>query len=124
MEQQGKLFEFERDVLKDESEYLPPTSPKVPEEDKQRLRGQNATILAMLREKPRTNAELVQVAAKYTSRISEVRAWVEARGGTLDNRKIGGGLTIYTLTEGRRCQTTSNSSAMPPTGSAASAAGS
>ena len=39
-----------------------------------RLSAQSAAILSLLRERPRSNAELSRVALKYTSRISDIRA--------------------------------------------------
>jgi hypothetical protein len=118
--EQGFLFETRRDVLKGESEYLAPIDPNVAPLDEVRLTGQNAAILERLRRGPATNAELCGLSLKYTSRISDLRA----AGYDIDCQRGSGGLNTYTLKEGRRCQTTSNSSVMPPTGSAASAAGS
>ncbi len=53
---------------------LPATDPNVRESDVQRLTGQNALILARLRQGPATAAELAQISLKYTSRISDLRA--------------------------------------------------
>jgi hypothetical protein len=41
--------------------------------EKRRLSGQNAAILARLRQGPATNAELAAISLKYTSRNSDLR---------------------------------------------------
>lgn len=51
-----------------------PRDPNVTEvPDKRRLSGQNAAILARLRQGPATNAELAAISLKYTSRNSDLR---------------------------------------------------
>jgi len=52
---------------------LVPCHPSVPAEERQRLSGQNAAILARLQRGPATNTELAAIALKYTSRISDLR---------------------------------------------------
>jgi hypothetical protein len=73
----------------------PPTDPHVAAEDERRLTGQNRTILYMLRQRPHTNDELADIARKYTSRISDLRA----AGYRVRCDKLKGGLTLYTLEE-------------------------
>lgn len=53
---------------------IEPVDPNVDDSDRPRLRGQSAAILARLRRGPATNADLAQLALKYTSRISDCRA--------------------------------------------------
>lgn len=66
--------------------------------DRDRLAGQNARILALLESKIEvSNAELAGISLKYTSRLSEVRAWLERRGRTVRCRRADGGLTWYSI---------------------------
>lgn len=74
---------------------LHPTDPHVEPQDRKRLTGQNEVILLMLRSRPHTNDELAEVARKYTSRISDLRA----AGYTIACKQLKGGLTLYTLQE-------------------------
>jgi hypothetical protein len=60
--------------------------------DKPRLSRQCSAILEMLRVKPRTSFELAQVALKYTSRISDIRA-----AGYRIECERGDGVNTYTL---------------------------
>ena len=62
-------------------------------EDRPRLSRQCEAILALLRQQSRTNRELADVALKYTSRLSDLRA----AGYVIDCERIGEGLTRYTL---------------------------
>lgn len=71
---------------------LPPTDPNVRAADVKRLTGQNAAVLARLREGPATNAELAAIALKYTSRVSDLR-----KAGFTVTEKDG----TYTLKEHR-----------------------
>ena len=71
----------------------PPTDTNVIDEDRPRLRGQNARILARLKEGPATVDELADIARKYTSRISDLRA----AGYSIDCTFQPGGNNIYTL---------------------------
>jgi hypothetical protein len=73
----------------------PPTDPHVVADDEQRLTGQNRTILYMLRQRPHTNDELSEIALKYSSRISDLRA----AGYTITATRQKGGVFIYTLEE-------------------------
>jgi len=72
---------------------LHPRDPHVDPQDKPRLAGQNAAILARLREGPATNLELSDFSLKYTSRISDLRA----AGHTIRCDRLQGGLTTYVL---------------------------
>lgn len=93
MEAQRSLFDD------DDRQPLPPSDPNVAPEDRHRLTGQNAVILARLQQGPATNVELSDLSLKYTSRISDLRA----AGYRITCRRIrrGGpifdGLTEYTL---------------------------
>lgn len=54
---------------------LSPRDPNVDAEDRPRLSGQNAAILALLREgREVSNVEMAKIAMKHTSRISDLRA--------------------------------------------------
>lgn len=72
---------------------VPPRDPNVVPSDRKRLAGQNAVILDMLREGPRTNDELNKVSRKYTSRTSDCRK----AGYNILCTPLGGGLNLYTL---------------------------
>ena len=62
------------------------------------LRGQNATIYRLLADRPRTNGELSRYSLKYTSRISDIRNWLDLNGGgSIECKKISGGTTLYTM---------------------------
>lgn len=80
----------------DESERLKPTDPNVRPVDVPRLSAQCQAILDLLRDGPRTNTELVEVAMKYTSRISDLRkAGYDIRA--IERRS--NGVTVYQLVE-------------------------
>jgi len=64
---------------------LPPESPgesvgimpiSAPPRDVRRLRGQNEAIYKRLQQGPARLSELANIARKYTSRISDIRAWL------------------------------------------------
>lgn len=76
-----------------------PGTGRAPEADAPRLRGQNAEILARLEQGPVTNDQLSQIARKYTSRISDVRKYLQEwkPGWQIINTPLGGGLTEYRL---------------------------
>ena len=68
--------------------------------DTPRLAGQNAAILTRLRQGPARNHELADIALKYTSRISDVRSWLESNEGkTIKCRRLSGGVTEYSIGE-------------------------
>jgi hypothetical protein len=66
-------------------------------QDIARVRGQNAIVLRLLRAGPRTNVELAAVSLKYTSRISELRAYLRPLGSDIRCDRLHGGVTRYTL---------------------------
>ena len=72
---------------------LHPRDPHVHRDDRTRLTGQNAAILARLRQGPATNDELIGISRKYTSRISDLRA----HGHRIVCERLAGGLTRYRL---------------------------
>jgi len=69
------------------------------EDDRKMLTGQNAEILRLLREGPQTNVRLAGVSLKYTSRISDLRAWLRVNepGTSIACARLEGGLTSYSL---------------------------
>jgi len=67
--------------------------------DRPRLTGQNARILARLREGPATNVELAEISLKYTSRVSDVRAYLRPRGEDIVCARGPGGLNSYRIVE-------------------------
>lgn len=77
--------------------YQPPTDPHVDPSDVSRLTGQNAAILARLERGPATNDELSRISRKYTSRISDVRAWLLRHGKTITCEHGTGGLNTYRI---------------------------
>ena len=94
-EQQTDLFEAfsQRDMVQ-------PTDPNVTAPEKPRLKGQSARILERLRQGRASNRELSEIALKYTSRISDIRA----AGFTIElvDRDTESGLTWYEL-KGESC---------------------
>ena len=78
----------------------PPIDPHVEAEEVPRLSGQNAAILALFRAAPRrrvTNLKLAQIALKYTSRVSDLRA----AGYHIELvQRLEGGVTVYELQGG------------------------
>jgi hypothetical protein len=72
---------------------LVPRDPNVARQDIHRLTGQNAAILRRLRQGPATNDELIRISRKYTSRISDLRAF----GFVIEATRLGGGLFEYRL---------------------------
>lgn len=76
----------------------PPTPPRAPARavttsDAQRLNGQCARILDLLRVRPQLNSTLAGIGLKYTSRISDLRA----AGYTIRCERVADGLTKYYL---------------------------
>lgn len=86
---------FDAEIAADDAAKrgLQPCDPNVHEADKPRLVGQNAAILARLRQGPATNAELAKISLKYTSRISDLRA----AGYDVQCRTGQGGVNTYVL---------------------------
>lgn len=79
--------------LFDSPRKLMPRDPSALPADVPRLAGQNAAILARLRQGPATNDELIKISRKYTSRISDLRT----AGHRIVCGRLGGGLTEYRL---------------------------
>lgn len=67
----------------------------------QRLNGQNRRILERLQQGPATNKELSEISLKYTSRISDVRAYLKPLGQDVKviERDRASGRTVYALRE-------------------------
>ena len=86
-----------RDVSKGET--MIPLNASVDARDAKRLAGQSLAIYERLRQGPATNAELSGISLKYTSRLSELKAWVRERGGDLYAQRVSGGTWRYTLRE-------------------------
>lgn len=76
--------------------------PNVHPDDGHRLRGQNARVLALLEERPATNDELIKIGRKYTSRISDVRKFLNRGGRTIECIRGEGGLNTYRIVELKR----------------------
>ena len=77
---------------------LVPCHPSVPAEERPRLSGQNAAILARLQRGPASNTDLAAIALKYTSRISDLRdAGYEV---SVVSRDRATGLVVYALDRG------------------------
>lgn len=72
-----------------------PAAPSLPRVERQRLTGQNAAILARLRQGTATNYELAALSLKYTARISELRQAGYAVG--IVSRDHATGRTVYAL---------------------------
>jgi len=86
MHQQLSLFDSPRTIS--------PRDPNVTHDDRPRLTGQNARLLAMLEQGPTTNREMMLAGLlKYTSRISDLRA----AGYRIVCEPQGGGLSLYRL---------------------------
>lgn len=79
--------------LSEHREPIAPTDPHVQPEDRKRLTGQNAAILAALQAGPRTNVELAAIALKYTSRCDDIRK----AGYKITAKRLSGGTFVYTL---------------------------
>lgn len=81
---------------------VPPTMPRphvADDTEAARLSGQNAQILALLEKRPASNDELSRIARKYTSRLSEIRAWLKPQGKDvlIVDRDHGTGLVYYAI---------------------------
>jgi len=86
---QRSLFDAYREPLVDVRD------PNAVEDDKPRLNGQNLLILERLRQGPATNAELSQIALKYSSRTSDLRK----AGYNVTCERQPGGVCVYRLEE-------------------------
>jgi hypothetical protein len=69
--------------------------------EQSRLSGQSARILARLEQGPASNRQLAEIALKYTSRLSDVRRYLKARGRSVEvlSRDHASGLTTYGLVD-------------------------
>lgn len=74
-------------------DHLPATDPNVKSHARRRLSGQNKKILDRLSEGPARLRELCLIAAKYTSRISDLRK----AGCVVKCEEQSDGNSIYTL---------------------------
>ena len=74
-------------------DHLPATDPNVATHARRRLSGQNAKILARLSEGPCRLRDLLFLASKYTSRISDLRK----AGCVIECKEQSDGNSIYTL---------------------------
>ena len=72
-----------------------PVNVTVDARDAARLSAQCVAIYNRLLLGPATNDELSRISRKYTSRISEVREWLWARGGDLIASRGDAGLWTY-----------------------------
>lgn len=79
--------------LFDALDHLPATDPNVTPSATKRLSGQNRKILDMLIAGPVRLRDLIQVASKYTSRISDLRK----AGCVIECREQPDGNSIYML---------------------------
>jgi hypothetical protein len=70
-------------------------------DEQTRLAGQSARILARLEQGPATNRELAEISLKYTSRVSDVRSYLKARGRNVAGleRDHATGRTVYGLVD-------------------------
>lgn len=66
---------------------------RIAPQDAKRIAGQDAAVLARLRQGPATNWELAQIALKYTSRISSIRK----AGIKVARERVQGGTWRYWL---------------------------
>lgn len=61
--------------------------------DRPRVKRSTTKILAMLRRRPRTNAELATISSRYGARIHDIRR----AGYIIESTRIGGSRWLYTL---------------------------
>lgn len=79
------------------------TDPNTRDEDDDRLAGQNKTIYELLMlHGQMSNRELSNISLKYTSRISDIRRWLEKRGQTIICIRGTGGLNYYEIVKFER----------------------
>lgn len=88
-EQQLSLFDAPRKIA--------PRDTHVEKVERPRLTGQNQAVLERLQQGPATNFELNQIAIKYTSRISDLRA--AGYNVVVVDRDRATGRTMYQLIE-------------------------
>ena len=74
------------------------SDPNTRDEDDDRLAGQNLKIYELLIfHGQMSNMELSNISLKYTSRISDIRRWLEKRGQTIKCIYGKGGLNYYEI---------------------------
>ena len=88
---------FDHPAKSDSNTSLQPIDPNACVVDLPRLRGQNLAVLERLMAGPATNDELARLSRKYTSRISDVRAWLRPSGWTIRCERGNGGLNTYRI---------------------------
>ena len=82
------------------------TDPNTRDEDDDRLAGQNLQIYELLiLHGQMSNRELSNISLKYTSRISDIRRWLEKRGQTITCIRGTGGLNYYEIVKGEQNDT-------------------
>ena len=87
-------------TLFDEPEILV-SDPNTLDSDDDRLAGQNLKIYDLLIfHGQMSNKELANISLKYTSRISDIRRFLEKRGQTIKCIRGTGGLNFYTIVKG------------------------
>lgn len=97
--QRQAFFDFEGTTETKSKPVRPKLTPrdrKVSTSEAPRLVGQNLQILELLKQGPVTNTELVKIALKYTSRLSDLRA----AGYVIECiREKSSGISIYRLVQ-------------------------
>ena len=74
------------------------SDPNTRDADDDRLAGQNLEIYdLMIEHAVVSNKQLSAIALKYTSRISDIRRWLEKRGQTIKCTYGEGGLNYYSI---------------------------
>lgn len=72
------------------------TDHRLPADAKPRLGGQNATVLARLRDGAATNIELQQLGAgRVNSRIADLRKYLKSEGLTIESKAVDTAKGIY-----------------------------
>lgn len=90
MNKPATLFDRPREILVTDSNAR--------DEDDERLAGQNLEIYnLMLEHAVVSNKQLSSIALKYTSRISDIRRWLERRGQTIRCTYGEGGVNYYSI---------------------------
>lgn len=82
-----------------QNQPLLPIDPNLHTSDVSRLSGQNAEVLKRLEHGPAFNDELAQISMKYTSRISDVRRFLQPSGRTIKCERGEGGRNLYRIVQ-------------------------
>jgi hypothetical protein len=105
-DQQGRVRQLQADcgtgVAVTQLELVPVVDSHVTDVAEQsRLTGQSARILSRLEQGPATNRELAEISLKYTSRVSDVRAYLKDKGRNVKvfDRDYATGLVWYGLVD-------------------------